>query len=154
MKTTIESYQNQAKINFIKLLIEKYENKFTYQNNLMTLSNQRLISLIIKNIQFLKAKLNQLENDILVTPTNETQLKNSRSQLNLIIKKRTRNTLLLNFCLLLHTVKKISTDKLVSIATKRKEKTDLLKRVHTLLVFEHNRLKIVINKSVRAYSNQ
>ena len=143
MKTTIESYQNQAKINFIKLLIEKYENKFTYQNNLMTLSNQRLISLIIKNIQFLKAKLNQLENDILVTPTNETQLKNSRSQLNLIIKKRTRNTLLLNFCLLLHTVKKISTDKLVSIATKRKEKTDLLKRVHTLLVFEHNRLNKV-----------
>ena len=143
MKTTIESYQNQAKINFIKLLIEKYENKFTYQNNLMTLSNQRLISLIIKNIQFLKAKLNQLENDILVTPTNETQLKNSRSQLKLIIKKRTRNTLLLNFCLLLHTVKKISTDKLVSIATKRKEKTDLLKRVHTLLVFEHNRLNKV-----------
>ena len=143
MKTTIESYQNQTKINFIKLLIEKYENKFTYQNNLMTLSNQRLISLIIKNIQFLKAKLNQLENDILVTPTNETQLKNSRSQLKLIIKKRTRNTLLLNFCLLLHTVKKISTDKLVSIATKRKEKTDLLKRVHTLLVFEHNRLNKV-----------
>ncbi len=59
MQITIESYQNQSKINFIKILIAKYENKFEYQNNLLIASNQPLISLIIKHLQSLKSKLNE-----------------------------------------------------------------------------------------------
>lgn len=93
-------YQNQTKINFIKVLIEKYENKFTYENNLMITSNQRLISLIIKHLQSLKAKLNELENTK-VTPQIENEIQILDNQIQVTQTQINRLTKLNSFATLL-----------------------------------------------------
>jgi CHAT domain-containing protein len=133
-------YQNQTKINFIKVLIEKYENKFTYENNLMIASNQRLISLIIKHIQSLKAKLNELENTKFTpqieneTQTIDNQIEVTQTQINRLTK--------LNFfaTLLQKKSNKKSFYKYRQILLSIRNKTDLKQRVLNLLVWEKERL--------------
>jgi valyl-tRNA synthetase len=152
MKTSNESYhnshiatnsqetQNQSKINFIKILIAKYENKFTYENNLMIVSNQRLISLIIKHIQSLKAKLNELENTKFTpqieneTQTIDNQIEVTQTQINRLTK--------LNFfaTLLQKKSNKKSFYKYRQILLSIRNKTDLKQRVLNLLVWEKERL--------------
>lgn len=128
--------QNQTKINFIKVLIEKYENKFTYENNLMIASNQRLISLIIKHIQSLKAKLNELENTKL-TPeiqTLDNQIQVTQTQINRLTKLNSFATLLQKKS------NKKSFYKYRQILLSIRNKIDLKQRVLNLLVWEKERL--------------
>ena len=73
----------------------------------------------------------------------ENRLETIKTQIKQTIKKRSRNTTTFKYVLFLHTVRKITTEKLLSIANKKRAKTDTLKRVHTLLVYEHNRLNNV-----------
>ena len=134
-------YQNQTKINFIKVLIEKYENKFTYENNLMIGSNQSLISLIIKHLQSLKAKLNELENTK-VTPQNEitiNQIKETvKKELSSLNKKSLRLINLELFLFSLDTRKKISNSTFSKsfnrLRSRRKFITDEEHRLSKLLI--------------------
>jgi CHAT domain-containing protein len=133
-------YQNQTKINFIKVLIEKYENKFTYQNNLMIASNQRLISLIIKHLQSLKAKLNELENTK-VTPQIENEIQTIDNQIQVTQTQINRLTKLNSFATLLQKKSnKKSFYKYRQILLSIRNKTDLKQRVLNLLVWEKERL--------------
>jgi CHAT domain-containing protein len=133
-------YQNQTKINFIKVLIEKYENKFTYENNLMIASNQRLISLIIKHIQSLKAKLNELENTK-VTPQIENEIQTIDNQIQVTQTQINRLTKLNSFATLLQKkLNKKSFYKYRQILLSIRNKIDLKQRVLNLLVWEKERL--------------
>jgi CHAT domain-containing protein len=133
-------YQNQTKINFIKVLIEKYENKFTYQNNLMIASNQRLISLIIKHLQSLKAKLNELENTK-VTPQIENEIQTIDNQIQVTQTQINRLTKLNSFATLLQKkLNKKSFYKYRQILLSIRNKIDLKQRVLNLLVWEKERL--------------
>ncbi|QKF67046.1 hypothetical protein AVENP_1494 [Arcobacter venerupis] len=133
-------YQNQTQINFIKVLIEKYENKFTYENNLMIASNQRLISLIIKHIQSLKAKLNELEN-IKVTPQIENEIQTIDNQIQATQTQINRLTKLNSFSTLLQKKSnKKSFYKYRQILLSIINKIDLKQRVLNLLVWEKERL--------------
>ena len=81
-----------------------------------------------------------------VTPTatqNKSNLERIRTQINQSFKKISRKTLTFKYATFLHTIKKITSKELLLIAFKMKDKKDTLKRVHTLLVYEHNRLNKV-----------
>lgn len=132
--------QNQTKINFIKVLIEKYENKFTYENNLMIASNQRLISLIIKHLQSLKAKLNELEN-IKVTPQIENEIQTLDNQIQVTQTQINRFNKLNSFATFLQKKSnKKSFYKYRQILLSIRNKIDLKQRVLNLLVWEKERL--------------
>lgn len=149
MKTTNESYQNQSKINFIKILIAKYENKFTYENDLMIGSNQRLISLIIKHLQSLKAKLNELENTKFTPTLTEKQntqnlINNLQTQINKVVRSRKRNILFFDYSsFLCRTIKKITPKKHFKNLHNRAEQNSILSVLHKSLIDEQSKL---INK--------
>ena len=109
----------------------------------------------IQNKIRLENRISKHENIISIKPVKEqslviptTTIKQSnlqiiKTQINQTIKKRTRNSTIFEYALFLHTVKKISTKKLLSMSCKNSNKLNTLKRVHTLLVHEHNRLNKV-----------
>ena len=147
MKTTIESYQNQAK-NLQDLtnlqLDDLYSNVYSALGQAIENDDIQLHDEILPILRTIKKEI-QDRNE--VTPTTiikqADSLKTIKIQLTKIEKKRTRNNLTLRYLLLLNDIKKISSEKASSILFKRKEKNDVLKRVHTLLVHEHNRLNTV-----------
>ena len=96
---------------------------------------------LCKTFNIEKYKIN---NDYTIDVYQDVNLQNkSLVQINQTIKKRTRNITIFEYALFLHTVKKISTKKLLSMSSKNSNKLNTLKRVHTLLVHEHNRLNKV-----------
>jgi hypothetical protein len=162
MKTTIESYQNMtesqrdlkiAKLNAIlekalllelneKITSERLKNIFKLFMNKITFLYSLPIEIEVTPI----TEMNTLNKLILVTPTttqNKSNIERIKTQINQTIKKRTRNNITFEYALFLHTVRKITTKKFLSIANKKRVKTDTLRRVHTLLVYEHNRLNKV-----------
>ena len=147
MKTTIESYQNQTK-NLQDLtnlqLDDLYSNVYSALGEAIEYDDIQSHDEILPILRTIKTEI-QDRNE--VTPTTiikqADSLKTIKIQLTKIEKKRTRNNLTLRYLLLLNDIKKISSEKASSIFIKRKEKNDVLKRVHTLLVHEHNRLNKV-----------
>ena len=147
MKTTIESYQNQTK-NLQDLtnlqLDDLYSNVYSALGEAIENDDIQSHDEILPILRTIKTEI-QDRNE--VTPTTiikqADSLKTIKIQLTKIEKKRTRNNLTLRYLLLLNDIKKISSEKVSLILFKRKEKNDVLKRVHTLLVHEHNRLNKV-----------
>ncbi len=147
MKTTIQSYQNQAKnLQDLTNLELDYLYSTVYDLIGESIENDDIKS-HDKILLILKAVKKEIQDRNKVTPTTTIKqadsLKTIKIQLTKIEKKRTRNNLTLRYLLLLNDIKKISSEKASSILFKRKEKNDVLKRVHTLLVHEHNRLNKV-----------
>ena len=146
MKTTIESYQNQTK-NLQDLtnlqLDDLYSSVYTLIGE--AIENDDLES-HDKILPILRAIKKEIQDRNEVTPTtteDKTNIETIKTQIKQTIKKRTRNTTTFEYALFLHTVRKITTEKFLLIANKKRVKTDTLRRVHTLLVYEHNRLNKV-----------
>ena len=139
MKTTNESYQNMTesqrdlKIQKLYSIIEK-ASLLELKEKISSIRFQNLFNLYMNKITFLYCLPIQIE---------VTQTETIKTQINQIIKKRNRNTSTLKYAFFLNTIKKITTKKLSIIAFKMKDKKDTLRRVHTLLVYEHNRLNKV-----------
>jgi hypothetical protein len=140
MKTTIESYQNQTK-NLQDLTNLQLDDLYltVYDSIGEAIENDNL-ELHDKILPILRAIKKEIQDRNEVTLTIKQTIK---TQINQIIKKRNRNTSTLKYAFFLNTIKKITTKKLSIIAFKMKDKKDTLKRVHTLLVYEHNRLNKV-----------
>ena len=147
MKTTIESYQNQTK-NLQDLTNLQLDDLYStvYDSLGQAIENDDIQSHdeILPILRTIKKEI-QDRNEVTSTTIikQADSLKTIKIQLTKIEKKRTRNNLTLRYLLLLNDIKKISSEKASSILFKRKEKNDVLKRVHTLLVHEHNRLNKV-----------
>ena len=155
MKTTIESYQNQTK-NIQNLdasqLDNLYSTVYTLIGEAIDNDDLELHDQVLPILRAIKKEI-QNRNEALIIPLHDlrmlpdTQDKSNietiKTQIKQTIKKRSRNTTTFKYVLFLHTVRKITTEKLLSIANKKRAKTDTLKRVHTLLVYEHNRLNNV-----------
>ena len=147
MKTTIESYQNMTesqrdlKIQKLYSIIEK-ASLLELKEKISSIRFQNLFNLYMNKITFLYCLPIQIE----VTPTatqNKSNLERIRTQINQSFKKISRKTLTFKYATFLHTIKKITSKELLLIAFKMKDKKDTLKRVHTLLVYGHNRLNKV-----------
>ena len=140
MKTTIESYQNQAKnLQDLTNLELDYLYSTVYDLIGKAIDNDDL-ELHDQVLPILRAIKKEIQDRNEFTLTIKQTIK---TQINQIIKKRNRNTSTLKYAFFLNTIKKITTKKLSIIAFKMKDKKDTLKRVHTLLVYEHNRLNKV-----------
>ena len=147
MKTTNESYQNMTesqrdlKIQKLYSIIEK-ASLLELKEKISSIRFQNLFNLYMNKITFLYCLPIQIE----VTPTatqNKSNLERIRTQINQSFKKISRKTLTFKYATFLHTIKKITSKELLLIAFKMKDKKDTLKRVHTLLVYGHNRLNKV-----------
>jgi hypothetical protein len=140
MKTTIESYQNQTK-NLQDLTNLQLDDLYltVYDSIGEAIENDNL-ELHDKILPILRAIKKEIQDRNEVTLTIKQTIK---TQINQIIKKRNRNTSTLKYAFFLNTIKKITTKKLSIIAFKMKDKKDTLRRIHTLLVYEHNRLNKV-----------
>jgi hypothetical protein len=140
MKTTNESYQNQTK-NLQDLtnlqLDDLYSSVYTLIGEAIENDDLELHDKILPILRAIKKEI-QDRNEFTLTIKQTI-----KTQINQIIKKRNRNTSTLKYAFFLNTIKKITTKKLSIIAFKMKDKKDTLKRVHTLLVYEHNRLNKV-----------
>ena len=147
MKTNIEFYQNQTK-NLQDLtnlqLDDLYSNVYSALGQAIENDDIQSHDEILPILRTIKTEI-QDRNEVTSTTIikQADSLKTIKIQLTKIEKKRTRNNLTLRYLLLLNDIKKISSEKASSILFKRKEKNDVLKRVHTLLVHEHNRLNKV-----------
>ena len=146
MKTTIESYQNQSQKQSKTQLTKRINRLNLIQNYSFRLAKRDKLSFdgfkrCMKRIEALIIPLHDLR--MLPDTQDKSNIETIKTQIKQTIKKRSRNTTLFKYVLFLHTVRKITTEKLLSIANKKRAKTDTLKRVHTLLVYEHNRLNNV-----------
>jgi hypothetical protein len=139
MKTTIESYQNLTKQD-LEWNIKDCEAIMKHCKQIGDMETYHIqLKARRNNIQELKRR-----NEVTPTTTEDkSNIERIKTQINQTIKKRTRNTTTFEYALFLHTVRKITTEKFLSIANKKRVKTDTLRRVHTLLVYEHNRLNKV-----------
>jgi competence protein ComGC len=139
MKTTIESYQNLTKQD-LEWNIKDCEAIMKHCKQIGDMETYHIqLKARRNNIQELKRR-----NEVTPTTTqNKSNIERIKTQINQTIKKRTRNNITFEYALFLHTVRKISTKKFLLIANKKRVKTDTLRRVHTLLVYEHNRLNKV-----------
>jgi len=143
MKTTIESYQNQAK---------NLQNLTNLQLDDLYSSVYTLIGEAIENddleshdniLPILRAIKKEIQDRNEVTTQDKSYIETINTQINRTIKKRNRNNTTFEYLLFLHSSEKITTKKLLLISNKKREKSNILKRVHTLLVDEHNRLNNV-----------
>ena len=146
MKTTIESYQNQTK-NLQDLtnlqLDDLYLNVYSALGEAIENDDIQSHDEILPILRTIKTEI-QDRNEVTSTITEDkSNIETIKTQIKQTIKKRTRNTTTFEYALFLHTVRKITTEKFLSIANKKRAKTDTLRRVHTLLVYEHNRLNKV-----------
>ena len=146
MKTTNESYQNQAK-NLQDLTNLQLDDLYStvYDSLGQAIENDDIQS-HDEILPILRTIKNEIQDRNEVTPTtteDKSNIERIKTQINQTIKKRTRNSTIFEYALFLHTVKKISTKKLLSMSCKNSNKLNTLKRVHTLLVHEHNRLNKV-----------
>ncbi|MBU0923948.1 hypothetical protein KKG81_03605 [bacterium] len=139
MKTTIESYQNLTKQD-LEWNIKDCEAIMKHCKQIGDMETYHIqLKARRNNIQELKRR-----NEVTPTTTqNKSNIERIKTQINQTIKKRTRNNITFEYALFLHTVRKITTEKFLLIANKKRVKTDTLRRVHTLLVYEHNRLNKV-----------
>jgi hypothetical protein len=139
MKTTIESYQNLTKQD-LEWNIKDCEAIMKHCKQIGDMETYHIqLKARRNNIQELKRR-----NEVTPTTTEDkSNIERIKTQINQTIKKRTRNNIIFEYALFSHTVRKISTKKFLLIANKRRVKTDTLRRVHTLLVYEHNRLNKV-----------
>ncbi len=146
MKTTIESYQNQTK-NLQDLtnlqLDDLYSNVYSALGQAIENDDIQLHDEILPILRTIKKEI-QDRNEVTPTTTEDkSNIERIKTQINQTFKKRTRNSTTFDYALSLHTVRKITTKKFLSIANKKRVKTDTLRRVHTLLVHERNRLDSV-----------
>lgn len=146
MKTTIESYQNQTK-NLQDLtnlqLDDLYSSVYTLIGEAIENDDLESHDKILPILRTIKKEI-QDRNEVTPTTTEDkSNIERIKTQINQTIKKRTRNNITFEYALFLHTVRKITTKKFLLIANKKRVKTDTLRRVHTLLVYEHNRLNKV-----------
>lgn len=146
MKTTIQSYQNQTK-NLQDLTNLELDYLYSTLYDLIgeSIENDDIkshdkILLILKAVKKEIQDRNKVTSPITIKQSN---LQIIKTQINQTIKKRTRNSTIFEYALFLHTVKKISTKKLLSMSSKNSNKLNTLKRVYTLLVHERNRLDSV-----------
>jgi hypothetical protein len=139
MKTTIESYQNLTKQD-LEWNIKDCEAIMKHCKQIGDMETYHIqLKARRNNIQELKRR-----NEVTPTTTEDkSNIERIKTQINQTIKKRTRNNIIFEYALFSHTVRKISTKKFLLIANKKRVKTDTLRRVHTLLVYEHNRLNKV-----------
>ena len=146
--------------NYLSQIIKKNkQNKrlinLKFFNILLTERKKITFDKFIQNKIRLENRISKHENIISIKPVkeqslfiptttqNKSNIERIKTQINQTFKKRTRNSTTFDYALFLHTVRKITTKKFLSIANKKRVKTDTLRRVHTLLVHEHNRLNKV-----------
>jgi hypothetical protein len=146
MKTTIESYQNQTKNlqNLTNLQLDDlYSSVYTLIGEAIENDDLESHDKILPILRAIKKEIQDRNEVTPATTEDKSNRERIKTQINQTIKKRTRNNITFEYALFLHTVRKITTEKFLLIANKKRVKTDTLRRVHTLLVYEHNRLNKV-----------
>jgi len=143
IQSNLSFYQNQAK---------NLQNLTNLQLDDLYSSVYTLIGEAIENddleshdniLPMLRAIKKEIQDRNEVTTQDKSYIETINTQINRTIKKRKRNTTTFEYALFLHTSQKITTEKFLLISNKKRAKTDILRRVHTLLVDEHNRLNKV-----------